>query len=42
MYVLDDGGIRAECVVTDEGDGILEIRKLRLPRKVRGEGTERR
>ena len=28
MYVLDDGGIRAECVVTDEGDGILEIRNI--------------
>ena len=26
MYVLDDDGVKAECVVTDEGDGILEIR----------------
>lgn len=24
MYVLDDKGIKAECVVTDEGNGILE------------------
>ena len=28
MYVLDDNGIKAECVVTDEGDGILEIKNL--------------
>ena len=29
MYVLDDGGIvKAECVVTDEGSGILEIKNL--------------
>ena len=28
MYVLEDGGaVRAECVVTDEGDGILELKK---------------
>lgn len=28
MFVLDDDGIKAECVVTDEGDGILEIKSL--------------
>lgn len=29
MYVLDDGSvIKAECVVTDEGSGILEIKNL--------------
>lgn len=28
MYVLDDCGVRAECVVTDEGDGILEIKNI--------------
>ena len=28
MYVLDDGGVKAECVVTDEGNGILEIKNL--------------
>ena len=26
MYVLDDNGVKAECVVTDEGDGVLEIK----------------
>ena len=28
MYVLDDNGVKAECVVTDEGSGILEIRNI--------------
>ena len=28
MFVLDDGGIQAECVVTDEGNGVLEIKNI--------------
>ena len=28
MYVLDDNGVKAECVVTDEGGRILEIKNL--------------
>lgn len=28
MYVLEDGGVVAECLVTDEGDGIWEIKSL--------------
>ena len=28
MYVLDDDGVKAECVVTDEGNGILEIKNI--------------
>ena len=28
MYVLDEDGVKAECVVTDEGEGILEIKNL--------------
>ena len=28
MYVLDDDGIKGECVVTDEGQGVLEIKNL--------------
>ena len=24
MYVLDDDGVKCECVVTDEGNGVLE------------------
>lgn len=28
MYVLEDGGVRCECVVTEEGGGVLEIKNL--------------
>lgn len=28
MHVLDDHGIKCECVVTDEGNGVLEIRNI--------------
>jgi len=28
MFVLDDQGVKCECVVTDEGNGILEIKNL--------------
>ena len=28
MFVLDDGGVKGECVVTDEGDSVLEIKNL--------------
>lgn len=28
MYVLEDGGVKAKCVVTDEGGGILEIKNI--------------
>jgi len=28
MLLLDDNGIKAECVVTDEGDGVLEIKNI--------------
>ena len=28
MYVLVDDGVRAECVVTDEGGGILELKNI--------------
>ena len=28
MYVLEDDGIKCECVVTDEGKGILEIKNI--------------
>lgn len=30
MYVLEDGNVKAECVVTDEDNGILEIKILQL------------
>lgn len=41
MYVLDDGGVRAECVVTDEGNGVLEIRSLAVAEGDRGKGYGR-
>ncbi len=28
LYVLDDGGVKALCVVTDEGGGVLELKNL--------------
>ena len=28
MFVLDDGGIKAECVVTREGDGVYELKNI--------------
>lgn len=28
MYVLEDNGVKCECVVTDEGNGILEIKNI--------------
>lgn len=28
MYVLDDSGVKAECVITDEGNGVLEIKNI--------------
>lgn len=28
MFVLDDDGIKCECVVTNEGNGILEIKNI--------------
>ena len=28
MYVLDDNGVKSECVITDEGNGMLEIKNI--------------
>lgn len=28
MYVLEEDGVKAECVVTNEGSGILEIKNI--------------
>ena len=38
MYVLEDDGIRAECVVTDEGDGILELKNIAVEPASQGRG----
>ena len=41
MYVLDDGGIKGECVVTDEGNGVLEIKNIATAPEVHGKGYGR-
>lgn len=28
MFILNDGGVKGECIVTDEGNGILEIKNI--------------
>lgn len=38
MYVLDDNGVKAECVVTAEGNGVLEIKNLATDPKYQGKG----
>lgn len=38
MYVLEDGGVKAECVVTDEGDGILELKNIAVAPDFQGRG----
>lgn len=41
MYVLDDNGIKAECVVTDE-DGVLEIKNIAVAPEYQKMGYGRR
>ena len=41
MYVLDDDGIKCECVVTDEGNGVLEIKNLAVEPDCQGKGYGR-
>ena len=38
MYVLDDNGVKCECVVTDEGNGILEIKNIATVPEHQGKG----
>lgn len=38
MYVLSDNGIKCECVVTDEGNGILEIKNIATVPEYQGMG----
>ena len=38
MYVLDDHGIKCECVVTDEGKGVLELKNIATVKLSRGKG----
>lgn len=41
MYVLNDGGVKAECVVTDEGGGVLELKNLAVDPRYQGMGYGR-
>lgn len=42
MFVLEeDGIIMGECVVTDEGDGVLEIQNLAVAQEYQGKGYGR-
>ena len=38
MYVLDDNGVKCECVITDEGNGILEIKNIATAPEYQGKG----
>lgn len=38
MYVLEDDGVKAECVVTDEGGGILELKNIAVAPDFQGKG----
>ena len=38
VYVLDDNGIKCQCVVTDEGDGVLEIKNIATEPQSQGKG----
>ena len=38
MYVLDDKGIKCECVITDEGNGVLEIKNIATVSEYQGKG----
>lgn len=38
MYVLDDDGVKAECVVLDVGGGVLEIKNIATDSQFHGKG----
>lgn len=38
MYVLDDNGIKCECVVTDEGNDTLKIKNIATVPQYQGKG----
>ena len=38
MYVLEEDGVQAECVVTDEGGGLLELKNIAVRPEVQGRG----
>ena len=38
MYALDDNGLKSQCVVTDEGNGVLEIKNIATVPEHQGKG----
>ena len=38
MYILNDNGIKCECVVTDERNGVLEIKNIATVPEYQGKG----
>ena len=38
MYVLEDDGVKAECVVLDVGGGVLEIKNMATDPQFHGKG----
>ena len=38
MYVLDDNGVKCECVITDEDGGVLEIKNIATVPEFQGMG----
>lgn len=38
VYVLEDDGVKCQCVVTDEGNKILEIKNIATEPKHQGKG----
>ena len=41
MYVLDDNGVKCECVITDEENDILEIKNIATVPEYQGKGYAR-
>lgn len=38
VYVLEDDGVKAQCVVTDEGDNVLELKNIAVEPNWQGKG----
>lgn len=38
MYVLDDNGIKCKCIITNEGNGVLEIKNIATIPECQGKG----
>lgn len=41
MFILTDGIVKAECVVTDEGEGVLEIKNIATHPRYQRKGYSR-